>query len=552
MITTVLITSTLLIVLLVASFVSTNILSAQMESTEFEQAKTNMGLLDNVIQDVALRQGAGGYVQFNERTGGIGLYTDETSQLKLSTVARETQIPETFTLLPNADGSISNWNLYGNQPDKWSATSDTNDATGIQIAGSTSAVQTVNLQESTQTGTINSVTARIKAKTDATSGTETLYVNSFDNAYHAWTETGSSPYLNDNTANWISTHSYNAVEGNFAYADHTQGSGQILSARVYFESKADGNDDFSVNIYDGSWHSVGEISPDHNYGWQSIDVTSYLNSWTKVDGFRTRVQYEEACSEDDVFIRRSYLSIEYAGNHETAKFEVKTNGSTYESSQDFTVSRTGFTQFSQTYTTNPVTGDAWSWSDLDNLEVGCRASALDANEKIQVSEVTLEVSYTSPPELTTVHSSLSLTSFIYRAGSQTSGTSQVLTGDDDVSHTIDQPIGYLRVESDDGLKIKLDYNRVRTVYMGTIMANNSVYDAYDITVFHVVKGTINSASDVVSMRVQNQDINTNSYTYESGVKIVAQINDGQIETCVDTTTKTIVMITEITIVASIT
>jgi len=72
-ITTIIISATLLIILVIASFVSTNILELQVASTEFEQAKTNMLLLDEVIQDVALRPGAGGYVQFNQRSGGINI-----------------------------------------------------------------------------------------------------------------------------------------------------------------------------------------------------------------------------------------------------------------------------------------------------------------------------------------------------------------------------------------------------------------------------------------------------------------------------------------------
>lgn len=83
-ISTIIISTVLLIVLFIASFVSTNILAAQMTSTEFEQAKANMQLLDNTIQDTSLRPGAGGYVQFNEREGGIGMYsTADTLTLRV-------------------------------------------------------------------------------------------------------------------------------------------------------------------------------------------------------------------------------------------------------------------------------------------------------------------------------------------------------------------------------------------------------------------------------------------------------------------------------------
>ena len=83
-ISTIILTSVLLIILVVASFVSLNILSNQMASTEFEQAKSNMLLLDTTVQDVSLRPGAGGYVQFNERTGGIGLMNQTDDSLSIS------------------------------------------------------------------------------------------------------------------------------------------------------------------------------------------------------------------------------------------------------------------------------------------------------------------------------------------------------------------------------------------------------------------------------------------------------------------------------------
>jgi hypothetical protein len=78
-ISTVIISGTLLVILAVASFTSMNILELQLASTEFEQAKSNMLLLDEVIHDVAMRRGSGGYVQFNQRAGGIGIEEEETT-----------------------------------------------------------------------------------------------------------------------------------------------------------------------------------------------------------------------------------------------------------------------------------------------------------------------------------------------------------------------------------------------------------------------------------------------------------------------------------------
>lgn len=83
-ISTIILTGIMLTILLVASFVSLNILNAQLVSTEFEQAKSNMFLLDTTVQDVSLRPGAGGFVQFNEREGGIGLINQTADSLSIN------------------------------------------------------------------------------------------------------------------------------------------------------------------------------------------------------------------------------------------------------------------------------------------------------------------------------------------------------------------------------------------------------------------------------------------------------------------------------------
>ena len=88
-ISTIILTGIMLTILLVASFVSLNILSAQLVSTEFEQAKSNMLLLDTTVQDVSLRPGAGGYVQFNEREGGIGLINQTADSLSITATVGE-------------------------------------------------------------------------------------------------------------------------------------------------------------------------------------------------------------------------------------------------------------------------------------------------------------------------------------------------------------------------------------------------------------------------------------------------------------------------------
>ncbi|MEM2292102.1 MAG: hypothetical protein QXX41_02395 [Nitrososphaerota archaeon] len=78
-ISTIIISGTLLIILIASSYVATNILELQVSNTEFEQAKASMLLLDEVIQDVASKPGSGGYIQFNQRSGGINIIESEES-----------------------------------------------------------------------------------------------------------------------------------------------------------------------------------------------------------------------------------------------------------------------------------------------------------------------------------------------------------------------------------------------------------------------------------------------------------------------------------------
>jgi len=84
----VIITATLLVILVIASFFATNLLEIQMQNSEFEQAKTAMLLLDKTIMDVSLRPGAASSVQFNQRSGGIGVYKGGLINVTISSPSR--------------------------------------------------------------------------------------------------------------------------------------------------------------------------------------------------------------------------------------------------------------------------------------------------------------------------------------------------------------------------------------------------------------------------------------------------------------------------------
>src|SRR3990170_104866 len=131
-ITTIILSAVLLGILVVASFVAVNILDMQMASTEFEQAKTNMLLLNDIIQDVSLRRGSGGYVQFNQRTGGIGI-ASTTENINVRAVARQTAV----VLKPNGIGTYSEWIVSNTMNPRYSLTSDEDPDTYIMTVDTT-------------------------------------------------------------------------------------------------------------------------------------------------------------------------------------------------------------------------------------------------------------------------------------------------------------------------------------------------------------------------------------------------------------------------------
>lgn len=157
--------------------------------------------------------------------------------------------PDDLTLRPNAAGTYQSWSTFGNPPSHWQGTSDQNDATGVQVTGSTTLRETVNLEDTAQTGTINSVRAYMRAK------------------------------------------------------------------------------------------ATGSSTP-----------------------------------ERAVIIWRTYNT-----NYESGTFAI---------------SRTAFTNYYQTQTTNPATGQPWTWEEINALEIGSRASTLGFSETIQVSEYWIVVDYT--------------------------------------------------------------------------------------------------------------------------------------------------------------
>jgi hypothetical protein len=78
------------------------------------------------------------------------------------------------------------------------------------------------------------------------------------------------------------------------------------------------------------------------------------------------------------------------------KFKIlwRTHDTDYES--DDIAPTDVFADYCETRTVNPYTGSAWTWDEVNNLQIGARASALTGDDNIKVSEFWVEVVYTPP------------------------------------------------------------------------------------------------------------------------------------------------------------
>ncbi|MGD0331105.1 MAG: hypothetical protein ABSB40_11810 [Nitrososphaeria archaeon] len=168
--------------------------------------------LRSVTQATAVKRGASLFV---------GTWSNAANALQNNTnsYAYATTASSTLILRPNAAGTYQQWATFGSGSSHFGSTSDQSDLTGVQITGNTSAKETENLQNSTQTATINNVTIYMRAKE---SGTTLVYNNvTFDAASSATTSaiafsTGTTDY-GTGTGETASAITINA--GDFVLAD---------------------------------------------------------------------------------------------------------------------------------------------------------------------------------------------------------------------------------------------------------------------------------------------------------------------------------------------
>lgn len=137
-------------------------------------------------------------------------------------------------------------------------------------------------------------------------GTYYYYVNALDTTYRTWAEYGSSPFLGaiDYNVNYVkSLTGVNKREGVFDFPNAGAESSETID-KVYLEVyHRDGEDpDYgyappSVYVYDGSTWTPFACAAKANWAWDTIDISSKINTWAKVNACRAYLACALATSD---------------------------------------------------------------------------------------------------------------------------------------------------------------------------------------------------------------------------------------------------------------
>jgi len=183
------------------------------------------------------------------------------------------------------------------------------------------------------------------------------------------------------------------------------------------------------------------------------------------------------------------------------------------------------------------------WARVERVVVGADAS------ETRLDWIPIEVTYL-PPVGTIYDSALAhpdqpLISMVYRGGSRVSGSDLTLRGNNSLIVNMTNALSFLRVETGQGIQIKLDYYRVRIVEMGESLGGGELQNYIGITFLRLVRGNM-GGSGTVNVKVQNTEINTTAYVYSGDFTIQVKLgNDTKKLPLYPEANKTVVMFTEI-------
>ena len=271
--------------------------------------------------------------------------------------------------------------------------------------------------------------------------------------------------LASSSKNWVQTSQSDFEGGTLSQLDTTTSPGDVLLEK-FSDNVTDSYDDqskvdSSVNVT----FSGGQVSLDYAAGTPAtetlrptadgdetdIEYPASPPHWTEVDdvtpdGDSTYVSTESYIPEEDLYEignhtagqgTINYVRVYMEGREESAQIPVnayahiKTNGAEHDG--DAIYFTTSWATYSYQWNNNPQTGNPWTWSEIDDLQIGVHLFRCKVNQWSQVTQVYAEINYTplsysSPGTLTSTNllpgeTVFSIDDFYYDASAVPSGTS---------------------------------------------------------------------------------------------------------------------------------
>ena len=141
----------------------------------------------------------------------------------------------------------------------------------------------------------------------------------------------------------------------------------------------------------GNWSNNDDQGCSSN--WQCVDESSSDNDGTYIgdndDSWQTdSYQAENPSASGTIDSLRIFINVRRTNGNDEARTVIVVSGTRYYGSIIDLNSVTSYTVFSTTYTTNPATSSAWTWSDINNLEIGVRL-----NDDARCTQVWAQIFY---------------------------------------------------------------------------------------------------------------------------------------------------------------
>ena len=125
-----------------------------------------------------------------------------------------------------------------------------------------------------------------------------MYVDGLDADKPGWNRTGSTPYADyiDYDVNYVDSNTPDEEIGDFTIEDTAQGGyPTVVEVALYCRQAAGGDDQIEIFVDDGvsGFVSVGRVTPDEAWSFKTIDVSSVLDTFTKVNAAKLYWVYRQ-------------------------------------------------------------------------------------------------------------------------------------------------------------------------------------------------------------------------------------------------------------------